>query len=120
MMKPQSAKAKGRRLQQWLRSLLLRELKISPADVESRSMGAPGEDLMLSQAARELWPYSVECKNTESLNVWAAWKQACANAGEHEPLLIIKRNRAPPLAVVDALHFVKLSTGENDEKHDDS
>ena len=81
-------------------------------------MGAAGEDLMLSPAARQLWPYSVECKNTESLNVWAAWKQACANAGEYEPLLIIKRNRAQPLAVVDAKHFVKLSTGGKDEKHD--
>ena len=81
-------------------------------------MGAAGEDLMLSPAARQLWPYSVAGKNPESLNVWAAWKQACANAGEHEPLLIIKRNRAQPLAVVDAKHFVKLSTGGKDEKHD--
>jgi len=62
---------------------------------------------MLSPAARLLFPYSIECKNTETLNVWAAWKQACANAGEHEPLLIIKRNRAQPLAVVDAKHFTQ-------------
>ena len=81
-------------------------------------MGAAGEDLMLSPAARLLFPYSIECKNTETLNVWAAWKQACANAGEHAPLLIIKRNRAQPLAVVDAKHFVKLSTGEEDEEYD--
>ncbi len=81
-------------------------------------MGAAGEDLMLSSQARLLFPYSVECKNTESLNVWAAWQQACANAGDYEPLLIIKRNRSKPLAVVDAKHFVKLSTGEKDEKHD--
>jgi len=81
-------------------------------------MGAAGEDLMLSPAARLLFPYSIECKNTETLNVWAAWKQACANAGEHEPLLIIKRNRAQPLAVGDAKHFVKLSTGEEDEEYD--
>jgi len=81
-------------------------------------MGAAGEDLMLSSQARLLFPYSVECKNTESLNVWAAWQQACANAGDYEPLLIIKRNRSEPLAVVDAKHFVKLSTGEKDEKYD--
>ena len=98
----------------------MKALPVKPDDVESRSMGAAGEDLMLSPAARRLWPYSVECKNTESLNVWAAWKQACANAGEYEPLLIIKRNRAQPLAVVDAKHFVKLSTGEKDEEYDDA
>ena len=110
-MRHQSRKAKGRRLQQWLRLRLLSLLNVAPEDIESRSMGAPGEDLMLSQEARRQWPYSVECKNTESLNVWAAWSQACANAGDYQPLLIIKRNRQKPLAVVCAEHFVKLSTG---------
>ena len=75
-------------------------------------MGAAGEDLMLSPAARQLWPYSVECKNQEALNLWAAWSQACANAGDYQPVLIVKRNRHEPLAVVRAEHFVKLSTGD--------
>jgi len=83
-------------------------------------MGAQGEDLMLSPLARDLFPYSIECKNQEAINVWAAWQQATANAGDHEPLLIIKRNRAQPLAVVDAKHFVQLSTGGKDEKCDDA
>ena len=48
VMKTQSAKAKGRRLQQWVRDLLIEELEIHPEDVESRSMGAGGEDLILS------------------------------------------------------------------------
>jgi hypothetical protein len=42
----------------------------------------------------------------EKLNLWEAWKQAEANAGGYEPLLIIKRNRQKPLAVVDAEHFI--------------
>ena len=33
-MKPQSAKAKGRRLQQQFRDLLIEELKIHPEDIE--------------------------------------------------------------------------------------
>ena len=40
MMKTQSAKAKGRRLQQWFRDLLIETLGIHPEDIESRSMGA--------------------------------------------------------------------------------
>ena len=52
-VKTQSAKAKGRRLQQWVRDLLIEELKIHPEDVESRSMGAGGEDLIMARAARE-------------------------------------------------------------------
>jgi hypothetical protein len=71
-------------------------------------MGASGEDLMLSAKARDIFPYSVECKNQETLNVWKAFEQATANAGSFQPLLIIKKNRKEPLAVVNANHFVEL------------
>ena len=66
-MKPQSAKAKGRRLQQQFRELLIEELGIHPEDIESRSMGAGGEDLIMARATREKFPYSIECKNVEKL-----------------------------------------------------
>ena len=46
-MKTQSAKAKGRRLQQWFREQLIESLQIHPEDIESRSMGAGGEDLIM-------------------------------------------------------------------------
>ena len=45
-MRPQSAKAKGRRLQQQFRELLIEKLGIHPEDIENRSMGAGGEDLI--------------------------------------------------------------------------
>ena len=47
-MKTQSAKAKGRRFQQWVRNLLIEELSVHPEDIESRSMGAGGEDLIMA------------------------------------------------------------------------
>ena len=50
-MKTQSAKAKGRRLQQWVRNQLIEKLEVHPEDVESRSMGAGGEDLIMARAA---------------------------------------------------------------------
>ena len=49
-MRPQSAKAKGRRLQQEFRKLLIEKLKIHPEDIESRSMGAGGEDLIMEKS----------------------------------------------------------------------
>ena len=110
-MNHQSAKAKGRRLQQWFKQLLVKELDLNPDDVESRSMGAGGEDLMLSSQARKVFPYSVECKNQESLNVWKAYEQAQSNSGVYQPLLVIKKNRKQPLIVVDAEYFVELSKG---------
>jgi hypothetical protein len=75
-MKTQSAKAKGRRLQQWFRDLLIEKLDVHPEDIESRSMGAGGEDLIMARAAREKFPYSIECKNQESVNIWKSYEQA--------------------------------------------
>ena len=107
-MKTQSAKAKGRRLQQWVRNLLIEELEIHPEDIESRSMGAGGEDLIMARAAREKFPYSIECKNQESVNVWKSYEQAKEYSGNYEPLVIIKRNNTKPLVLIDAEYFVSL------------
>ena len=105
-MKPQSAKAKGRKLQQWVRDKLIESRNIHPEDIESRSMGAGGEDLIMARDARQTFPYSIECKNQEKLNVWDAYEQACANSGDHEPIVFRKKNGKKPLAVVDAEHFI--------------
>ena len=107
-MKTQSAKAKGRRFQQWVRDKLIEVLDIHPEDIESRSMGAGGEDLIMARAAREKFPHSIECKNVERLNVWDAYEQASANAGNHEPIVVMKKNRRNPLVVVDAEYFIRL------------
>lgn len=108
-MKTQSAKAKGRKLQQMVRDLILETFsELEPDDVRSTSMGAGGEDLQLSPAARKKFNYSVECKNVEKLNVWNAYEQASANAGKHEPLLVMKKNRKKPLVVLDLDAFMSL------------
>ena len=107
-MKTQSKKAKGRRLQQWVRDLLIEKLEVHPEDIESRSMGAGGEDLIMSRSAREKFPYSIECKNQESLNIWKSYEQAQQNSGNYEPIVIIKRNNVKPLVLVDADYFVEL------------
>ena len=112
-MKPQSAKAKGRRLQQQFRDLLIEELKIHPEDIESRSMGAGGEDLIMARAAREKFPYSIECKNVEKLNVWEAYKQAEENSKDYEPVVVMKKNNHKTLVVIDAEHFVKIHKDSN-------
>ena len=107
MMKTSSAKAKGRRLQQKFMQLLIEKLDIDPEDIESRSMGAGGEDLIMSRAARHKFPYSVECKNQEKLNIWSAWEQANSNRGIYEPIIVIKRNGTAPLVVLDAENFLE-------------
>ena len=107
-MRTQSKKAKGRRLQQWVRDLLIEKLEVHPEDIESRSMGAGGEDLIMSRSAREKFPYSIECKNQESLNKWKSYEQAQQNSGNYEPIVVIKRNNVKPLVLVDADYFIEL------------
>jgi len=113
-MKTSSAKAKGRRLQQKFMQLLIEKLDIDPEDIESRSMGAGGEDLIMSKAARSKFPYSVECKNQERLNIWTAWEQASNNSGVYEPIVVIKRNGVPPLVVLEAENFLDYVKEFND------
>jgi len=107
-MKTSSAKQKGRKLQQWMRDILIQKLGVHPEDIESRSMGSQGEDLIMARAAREKFPLSIECKNQESVNVWKAYEQASENSGEYEPIVVIKRNQSKPLVVIDAEYFVSM------------
>ena len=107
-MQTQSCKSKGRRLQQWIRNLLVERLNIHPEDIESRSMGAGGEDLIMSRAARKSFPYSVECKNQEKINIWKAYQQASENSGDYTPIVVLKRNNVKPLVLIDAEEFVNI------------
>ena len=64
-MKPRSAKNKGKRLQNKVRDLILEKFnsKLEPDDVRSITMGDSGEDILLSPAARRLFPFSVYILN---------------------------------------------------------
>jgi hypothetical protein len=108
-MKPQSAKAKGRKLQQTVRDLILETWdELEEDDVRSTSMGAAGMDVQLSPAAQKKFPYAVEAKNVEKLNVYNAYEQATANCGKLEPLLVMKKNHKKPLVVMDLDAFMEL------------
>jgi hypothetical protein len=101
-MKPQSCKNKGRKFQQRIaRSIVEAFPHLQDDDAISTSMGAGGEDIRLSTAARKALPLSVECKCQEKLNVWSCLEQANANtpAGA-TPCLVFSRNRAHTYAVV--------------------
>lgn len=107
-MTPASAKQKGRALQQFVRDLIVSTFKLHEDDVRSTSMGACGEDILMSPAAQKHFPYTIECKNVEKLNVWEAYEQACSHGSKREPLLVMKKNRKKPLAVVDLAYFMSL------------
>jgi hypothetical protein len=102
-LKPQSAKSKGRRLQQRVaRDIRAAFPHLQEDDVVSTSMGANGEDVRLSPLARTSLPLSLECKCQErSINVWACLEQARSNCPDGAaPCVVFSRNRADTYAVV--------------------
>lgn len=114
-MRPQSAKAKGRRLQQEVRDAILETFPhLQPDDVTSRSMGAAGTDILLSPAARRWFPYNTEAKNVERLNIWKAIAQAeraekvTRDGVVMKPLVVIRKNNTPAYAVIPFTHFLDL------------
>lgn len=110
-MRPQSAKAKGRNLQKAVRDELLKHAPhLTENDIRSTSMGASGVDILMSEAALRAFPFAIECKCQESLNIWAALEQAEDNRGQHKPLLAFKRNRTDiyvALKLTDFLGVIK-------------
>lgn len=114
-MTPSSAKAKGRKLQQIIRDALLAAFpSLEPDDIKSTSMGMQGEDVQLSPAARKLIPYQIEAKNKATSQIHTYYKQAKTH-GTHEPLVIVKKDRDIPLAIVSLEHFITLLRNNKNE-----
>jgi hypothetical protein len=107
-MTPQSAKAKGRRLVLALRDAILNTFpQLEPDDLIVPATSQPGCDLKLSPHARRLFPFAVECKNTERFEVWKAIAQAEANCGDGlTPLVVFGRNRSHTYVVLRLDQFL--------------
>jgi len=99
---------------------ILRELypQLHEDDIKSQTMGMGGEDIVLSPAARELIPFSFECKNQETLPLWKSLAQAEGNCNGRDPVLIIKRNRSGVYAVIQFDVFTKLIERKIDGKNE--
>ena len=117
---PRSSKAKGRRLQNFVRDML-REIytpELHEDDIKSQTMGMTGEDIVLSPAAREMCSFSFECKNVERLQMWQAIDQCETNKPDGtEPAVVFKKNGkqpyvAIPLAVFCDMLQLQYDTGE--------
>ena len=111
-IKVSSAKAKGRRLQQWVRNYLHSNLKgIEKDDVTSTPGGVNGPDIGLSPLARKLFPWTVECKSRSSFSVYEALEQAERNLIKNtKPIAILKGDRKQPLALLYAEDLLEILT----------
>ncbi len=111
-IKVSSAKAKGRRLQQWVRDYLHSNLKgVEKDDVTSTPGGVNGPDIGLSPLARKLFPWTVECKSRSSFSVYEALEQAERNLIKNtKPIAILKGDRKQPLALLYAEDLLEILT----------
>ena len=109
-MKQKSRKAKGRRLQNFVRDKILKAFRhLKPKDVQCVENYAPGPDIILSKVARKLCPYQFEIKNQEKMKtVYDFYKQASKNARKSEPVVVMKMNTRDPLVVINFEHFLEL------------
>lgn len=97
-MKPASAKQKGRIGQRaaiaaMVEASIKYSLPIAPSDLVSRSSGSNGEDIIMSENLRKYFPISVECKNIKAFSGKKYYNQASDNAGQFEPVVVIRLPR---------------------------
>lgn len=107
-MKPQSAKSKGRALQNWFVKILYDSFPLlKKGDIRSTSMGVTGADIQLSPAAQDLIPYQFECKSHSSFRGYSFLEQA-ENHGNKTPVVVVKANRKKPIVILYAEDFIKI------------
>lgn len=116
-MKTSSCKAKGRRLQQLVAKILLgigADHGLVADDIVSRGMGQNGVDVILSPAAKVIFPLAIECKNVEKLNVTTTFVQHFTKYKEERQLklLVHSRNRLDattgPLVTIRLEDFARI------------
>jgi hypothetical protein len=106
-----SRKAKSRSLQNKIVEELLKKYpQLDSNDIKPAIMGESGIDIKLSNEARKLLPFGIECKNQESLSIWSAIKQCEKNASKEKltPILTFKRNHTKTYVVMELETFIKL------------
>jgi hypothetical protein len=105
-----SKKAKGRSLQKQVASDLREKTGLPEEDIQSKPMGSSGSDVIMSSAAIAKFPFSVECKNQESIQIWSAFGQAVYNSEREKrmPMLVFRRNRTDPLVLMRWSDFLKI------------
>ena len=109
-----SAKAKARRLQDLVRDKIRSLFNLSDNDVKSAIMGESGIDIKLSDNARNVLPYGIECKARAKISLYKDWEQAKINADKEglQPLLIIKADRKEPLTILLLDSFLEIIKNE--------
>lgn len=116
-IKVSSRKGKGRNLQYFvckrIADLFGVEFNQNDDDclVHSREMGQHGTDVVTRGEVKKLFPFSVECKSCESLQIPQWIEQAKANVEENKSWLLIVKKKSisqRPIVIMEWDSFEKL------------
>tara|TARA_R100001082_G_scaffold102630_1_gene72887 strand:- start:149 stop:535 length:387 start_codon:yes stop_codon:yes gene_type:complete len=116
-----ASKAKGRRLQNYVRDML-RDVyhQLHEDDIKSQTMGMTGEDIVRSPAAKEVCAFSFECKNVERLQIWRAIDQCESNRPDcSSPAIVFKKNGKQPYVAIPFTTFCDMLQYENERRLDE-
>jgi len=90
-----SRKAKGSRFQREVATLIRDRFNLQDRQCVSTPASCTGEDILMTENTKRLFPFSIECKARENINIWDALDQAKSNTNDERfPLVVFKRNRS--------------------------
>jgi hypothetical protein len=105
----QSSKAKGRSAVVAVRDRIAAVLGVNPETMHVKATSQLGCDLFIAPETLARFPFAVEVKNVESLNIWAALAQAHQQAPEGQvPVVFFKRAGTSLYAALTADSFLAL------------
>lgn len=108
MSRARSNKNKGRLGQQEVAKLLIEAFPaLEPDDCRSNPMGAGGEDILLSPAARKFFPWNIEVKRKKKIGACRFMEQA-ATHGKHAPVAVFREDRGTWYACVEFKYLLEL------------
>ncbi len=112
-MRTSSAKAKGKRAAVEIKEALHKYAPaLEQADIWVTPSGVPGVDVNFSPLAKKVYPYAIEAKNQEAIQIWAALKQCEERRTQGTPLLIFRRNRSELYACLKLEDFLRIAHGK--------
>lgn len=116
-MRTSSRKAKGRRLQNTVRDVILDFFpELTEDDVRVAIMGETGADIKFSKKAKDVVGLAIECKNQEGFKkLYDFYDQAEGHEWTTNdpddiviPTLVLKSNRKEPLVILHLLDFMGI------------
>ena len=112
-MKTSSCKGKGRGFQNKIRDMYRevgKQVQLVDGDIEGRTMGVAGVDIIFSPAAKSVINHEIECKKHRKVGVPTEFAKHYAKYKDTPALKLLfhENDRSEPLVTMKATDFMSL------------